>query len=200
MQLHQEHHVDQLEMVKEIREKEVKGQLGFIAISGFGGSGKSTFSGEIRERLDQCEVVPIDDFIIGRRDERSSDWSTFDRNRLHEDILKVARPNVPLSYKIYNSGEWVAGKGGISRTITPQKFLIVEGCGILHPDLMPYYDYSVWIGQSGDTAWEKAKTRDRSEGNNNDQLWDEIWGPNDIDYFNKYRPDQLATAIIDPSK
>jgi len=173
-------------------------QLAVIAISGFGGSGKSTLSAELAYNLGETDIVPIDDFIIGAKDERSKDWATFDRRRLRKEVLDVAETGTPLTYSVYNSGEWSSGQPGRTRTITPQKFLIIEGCGIIIPSLMPYYDYSAWIGVSGLDAWERAKQRDRSEGNINDKLWDEVWGPNDQDYYDKYRPDQRARVIVQP--
>ena len=175
----------------------------FIAVSGFGGSGKSTLAAELCKNLTDCTVVPIDDFIVGARSQRSNDWRTFDRNRLRKDVLEKACIGKPLSYKCYNSGEWVSGRGGQLRTITPAKFVIIEGCGVIHPSLMPYYDYSVWINCSQKLAMENAKRRDRSEtdlfgDDDTDRLWDEVWGPNDRDYFNKFRPDKLASVLVKP--
>lgn len=195
-----ERRISSAEMIEAIRDVKppADGYLAFIAISGFSGSGKSTLANRVSDAVEGCEVVSIDDFIFGPRSQRSSDWSTFDRKRLRKDVLDVAKPGESLSYRCYNSGEWVSGKGGTLRTITPQKLLIIEGCGILNPSLVQYYDYSAWIGCATNVALEQAKARDRSEGNDNDLLWDKIWGPNDRDYFNQFRPDQLAMVTVEP--
>jgi uridine kinase len=173
------------------------GRLAFIAISGYGGSGKSTLAGQVRESIEGCEVIPIDDFIVGAREGVDEDWATFDRERLRNDVLDVAKPGRQLSYKTYNSGEYVSGRGGRLRTITPERILIVEGCGILHPELMQYFDYSAWVDCPRAVAVELAKSRDKSEGNDNDRLWDEVWSPNDQRFFDKYRPDLLATVLVE---
>ena len=45
----------------------------FVAISGFGGSGKSTLANFAVEKLESASIIPIDDFIIGERTQRSTD-------------------------------------------------------------------------------------------------------------------------------
>ncbi len=45
----------------------------FVAISGFGGSGKSTLANFVVEKLESASIIPIDDFIIGERTQRSTD-------------------------------------------------------------------------------------------------------------------------------
>lgn len=173
----------------------------FIAISGYGGSGKSTLAKEISSKLPGSTVIPIDDFIIGARNERSKDWATFDRARLTTDILVPAQIGKNLRYKVYNSGDFVAGRGGKWREVTIGQFIIVEGCSMVHPALLPHFDYTIWIDCPQELALKSAKARDQLEtklfaGENTDKLWDKVWGPNDRDFFETFRPDQLATVRI----
>jgi uridine kinase len=175
----------------------------FIAISGFGGSGKSTLAKRVGEQLGDATVIPVDDFIIGARDQRSGDWATFDRNRLRKDILAQANVGESLCYQVYNSGDFVAGKGGHYREITVGSFVIVEGCSVIHPDLIPFYDYSAWIDLPQERALVSAKCRDATEielfGNDDTaKLWDKVWGPNDQDFFETFRPDLHAAVLIEP--
>lgn len=180
-------------LVAEIKNTAVgKGSLVFIAISGFGGSGKSTLAQVLQQRLEGAEVVSIDDFIIGPKEQRSTDWHTFDRGRLEREILKSAQTNHALRYQQFQSGVWASKQSGTWRTIYPRNYIIIEGCSVLHPSLMKYYDLSVWINCLPELALDRAKQRDRSEGNNQDKLWDEVWAPNDLNYFNIYHPDRLA--------
>jgi uridine kinase len=173
------------------------GRLFVIAVSGYGGSGKSSLAAELAKTLGEAEVVSIDDFIVGPKHERSADWHTFDRERLRDEILAVAQPGEMLTYQQFQSGVRASHRPGSQRTITPGKYLIIEGCSVLHPDLMKYYDFSVWIDCPLDTARLRAEARDRSQGNDDSRLWDEVWSPNDRDYFNNYRPDRLADAIVE---
>lgn len=171
--------------------------LVFIAISGFGGSGKSTLASKVRDAIDGSEIIPIDDFIVRAKENVDEDWATFDRQRLRTDVLDVAKPGQSLSYKVFNSGEYVNGQGGKLRSIIPERLIIVEGCGILHPTLMSYFDYSVWIDCPIEIAVEMAKSRDKAEGHDNDSLWDNVWSSNDQRFFKKYRPDLLSTALVE---
>src|SRR5439155_20568816 len=125
--------------------------------------------------------------------ERSEDWSSFDRSRLEKQVLEPVRRGQPARFQRYDwgrdtLGEWV--------TLLPPKYLIVEGIGVLHPDLMKYLDYGIWIDVPLEVAVRNGKARDRSRGNDHDQLWDEVWGPNDRDYFDAFRPDRLASEVM----
>lgn len=176
----------------------------FVAISGYGGSGKSTFAQGVSKAIgSDTAVIPIDDFIIGARDERSVDWRTFDRSRLHDDIIEPASVGKTLRYQRYNSGDWVANRGGDWIEVTVGKVVIVEGCGILHPTLLPHYDFSAWIDLPQPRALESAKYRDASEielfgDDDTAALWDNVWGPNDKDFFETFRPDLNATVLVEP--
>ncbi|MEO5627545.1 MAG: hypothetical protein ABIQ89_01505 [Candidatus Saccharimonadales bacterium] len=176
----------------------------FVAISGFGGSGKSTLATRIGEMIgEEATVVPIDNFIIGARDERSEDWHTFDRERLDHDVIQPARIGEILRYQRYNSGDWVNNRGGDWVETTVGRIIIIEGCGILHPALMPAYDLSAWIDLPQYRALESAKYRDASEvelfgDDDTVVLWDEVWGPNDKDFLDNFRPDLHATVLIEP--
>ncbi len=174
----------------------------FVAISGFGGTGKSTLAAFLSASLKRASVVPIDDFIIGERTQRSTDWATFDRERLTHNVLEPARIGQTIRYQQYNSGEWVQGRGGSWREIEIGQLVIIEGCGILHPSLMPHYDISAWIDCPHDVALESAKRRDRQSGelfenDDTDKLWNEVWGPNDLDFFTTFKPDMLATILVE---
>lgn len=190
-----------LELIQTLRP--VHDRPAFVAISGFGGTGKSTLAESLRTSLEDASVIPIDDFIIGERTQRSTDWATFDRGRLRHDVLDVASIGRPLSYQRYNSGEWAEGRGGTWREVEIGQFVIIEGCGVIHPSLTQYYDASAWIDCTHESALESAKKRDQSEvelfGNDDtDRLWDEVWGPNDLDFFKAFRPDVLATVLVEP--
>lgn len=173
-----------------------------VAISGFGGSGKSTLAAFVASSFDGATVIPIDDFIMGERTQRSADWHTFDRDRLRRDVLEAARLGQHLRYQRFHSGEWAHRQGGSWREVRVGKLLIVEGCGVIHPSLMPYYDFSAWVDCPQAEALKIAKARDRSEptlfqGDDTTKLWDEVWGPNDKDFFDTFRPDKLADALVE---
>lgn len=192
-------------LIEVIRDAESIGNRpSFVAISGFGGSGKSTLALAVAEALGEATtIVPIDDFIIGARDERSRDWRTFDRERLYREVITPARIGEVLRYQKYNSGDWVNGRGGNQVEITIGQTVLIEGCGILHPSLMDNYNCSAWIDLPQDRALSSAKHRDATEielfgDDDTATLWDKVWGPNDADFFKTFRPDQNATVLVEP--
>jgi len=75
---------------------------------------------------------------------------------------------------------------------------VVEGVGIFHPDLLPLFDTTVWIDVPLEVASSRGKARDRERyGVDNDVLWDAVWVPNDTEYFERFRPNELADVLLD---
>lgn len=60
----------------------------------------------------------------------------------------------------------------------------------------------MWINCPQEDALRSSKSRDRAETelfgeDDTDTLWDEVWGPNDADFFSKYRPDEVADVLVE---
>lgn len=165
-----------------------------IAISGFGGSGKSTLSQELQNELGDAEIISIDAFIVDRLQKRSTDWEGFDRERFRVQVLEPVIHGEEINYDEYNWKEnKIIGKKTIGHL---PKYLIVEGCSILHPDLLKYYDFSIWIDYPLDLATQRGLKRDQEWGANHDDFWLNLWKPNEEDFFNKYHPDKMASYIL----
>lgn len=160
-----------------------------VAISGFGGSGKTTLASKIMQRLLDCETVSADDFIVGRAMERSADWSSYDRERLQKQVLQPAQHGEPIRYQVY---DWKNDKLGEWRNVPKSKYLIVEGLSILHPDLLRFYDFKIWVDCPLEVATERGMARDTFAANDHNALWLNIWMPNEHDFMAKYRPDLAA--------
>ena len=76
--------------------------------------------------------------------------------------------------------------------------LLVEGVGIIHPGLLPFFDLTVWIDCPLYIAAERGRNRAReTHGVDHDRLWRDVWVPNDRDYFDQFRPDLLADVIYE---
>lgn len=186
------------EMLELIQNLELPlGRPALVALSGFGGAGKSTLAPQIKAKVGDAEVITIDDFVSEKLCERSEDWSGFDRERFRRQVLEPARNGESVRYGVYDFGqkqmiEW--------RSVPSSKYLILEGCSILHPDLMSYYDFSVWIDCPLAAATERGIKRDRAQrdqaqGAHNEELWRAVWMPNEQDFFAKYQPDHLAASV-----
>lgn len=160
-----------------------------IAISGFGGAGKSTLAENLYQGLKGSQIVSIDSFSTHEW-QRDAEWSNFDRNRFAGEVLRPARANqFPLTY----AHEPWPGNPQDTKTVPSTSYLIVEGCSILHPDLLMYYDYKIWVECLLEEATSRGMWRDRHvHKNEQDYYWQNVWMPNERDFFDKYRPDLAA--------
>jgi uridine kinase len=167
-----------------------------VAISGFGGGGKSTLAARLCEKLEGAVVVSADDFTIDQQEERSSDWSSIDRGRLSEQVLEPAIAGQTIRYQRY---DWPTNQLAEWREVGKPRCLIVEGIGILHPDLLRFFDLAVWIDLPLEYSNERGRFRDKEIYKvDHDAYWRDLWTPNDRDYFERFRPDQLADVIYEP--
>jgi lincosamide nucleotidyltransferase A/C/D/E len=169
-----------------------------IAVSGFGGSGKTTLANFLKTQFrGGVGLVCIDSFS-NHEWRRNADWDNFDRDRFAKEILRPARANkFPLKYV---HEPW-PGEVADEATEVPQvQYLIVEGCSIFHPDLVKYYDFKVWADCPLGEATERGMWRDRHiHKNEHDDEWQNIWMPNECDFLEKYQPNEVADMIVDTS-
>lgn len=164
-----------------------------VAISGFGGSGKSTLARQLAALLGETETVSIDDFWIPDRDRLSEDWAAFDRDRLLNQVLIPASQGKSIRYQRF---DWHQRKLGDWHTLNSSSYLIVEGISTLHPNLLPYYQFKIWVDCPIDVAQARGLYRGETEYNVDEtEAWIDRWTPNDRAYFRKYRPDLNADFI-----
>ena len=166
-----------------------------VAISGFGGSGKSTLASKIKSAFSNADIISIDSFVVNKLSKRSENWDGFDFGRFMREVLEPASHEEPISYGVY---DWKEDAVITFKSVAPKDVLIVEGCGIFQPNLMPYYDYSIWVDVLLGEATRRGIARDRSQGTNWDDKWLTIWQPNEEDFFKKYQPDKQADFIFRP--
>lgn len=186
------------ELVKKIQESALSTHHFTIAIAGFGGSGKSTLSRHLAELLGDTTIVSVDDFSLHRQANRTQAWESIEWDRLEMQVLKpIKNADSEITYDIY---DWGSDSLKEKRIIRPTRYVIIEGIGCIRDELRHYFDMTVWLDVSLVIAIERGKKRDREIFNiDHDKQWDEIWGPNDKDYFEKCRPDQKADFIFTQS-
>ena len=165
-----------------------------IAISGFGGSGKSTFARKIGEALN-APIIGVDSFWRATDLENYQRWEIVDFERLEREVLKpFSTGSRMLRYGEFN---WSRNRIGESTSISVNDTLLIEGIGLFRPELMPYYGYKIWIDCPIDLAVARGKKRDREQyGTPQDELWDGIWRENDLQCFEAFGPLKNADCVI----
>ncbi|MBI4268667.1 hypothetical protein HY627_02460 [Candidatus Uhrbacteria bacterium] len=183
------------ELVEAIKERAQGTRYFIIAISGFGGSGKSTLSKHLAQLLGDTTIVSVDDFSLHRQAARAQAWESLDWDRLALQVLKpLKNGDSEITYDIY---DWSSDSLQEKRTISLTRYVIIEGIGCIRDELMHYFDLTVWLDVPLTIASERGKKRDREIFNiDHDKQWDEIWTPNDKDYFERCHPVQKADFIL----
>lgn len=185
------------ELASEIKNRTNDRNHFVIALSGFGGAGKSTIAKAILEALGGGETIHLDDFIHDRLSQRSDSWEGFEWDRLIEQVLKpIAEGADVIDYGVYN---WQSNGIVEKRKVVLPKYVILEGVGLIRDELKKYFDLTIWIDVSLATATERGKRRDVVEYGvpQHAELWDTIWTPNDQDYCTKYRPEDNSDFLLE---
>jgi uridine kinase len=168
-----------------------------VAISGFGGSGKSTAAHTLAEIL-HAPVISVDQFGIDRSIEDYTHWKGMDFGRLEKEILiPFYKGENPVRY-----GHWDHAANTVVKTVdVPHSgLLIIEGVGLFRPELSKYLTYKIWLDVPQHIANARGKKRDREVHKNpQDEKWDDPWKRNDEEYFSEYKPKEMADVVISNS-
>ena len=164
-----------------------------IAVSGFGGSGKSTIAKELGTYLD-APVIGVDSFVRNRLSGGTA-WDSIDFERLEREVLKPFE--IGQSPIVYGHYDWGSNGVIMEPPLENTGKLIVEGVGLFRPELYKYFSYMLWIDCPIEEAVARGKKRDREEHHNpQDEMWDGTWKRNDLEYFETFKPSEAANAIL----
>jgi uridine kinase len=168
-----------------------------VAITGFGGAGKSTLSRALVDAVPDSVRLRGDDFLDPERSHRrSADWDGVERRRMRTEVLEPFRRGDPVNFRPY---DWDAGRLGTPTSLPPASVVLVDAIGVLHPDLDGCFDLTVWVDVDLETAGERGRERDRRNGHDHDRLWAEVWTPNDRDFAAEFDPRAHADLLYRPS-
>jgi hypothetical protein len=159
------------------------------ALSGFGGSGKSTVAWALTKHAD-VQVVPYDAFYTGRQDVVAPDWETYDDGALVETVIEPLRTGRPARY---HPRDWITGETGDAITLDPARPVVVEGVGLLKPDVAQEFNGRlVWVERALELAVRDGIARGPEYG----QSWLDYWGPSDLAFYARHNPPARATHIF----
>lgn len=169
-----------------------------VGVSGFGGAGKSTLARELVTVAPHRVRVRGDDFLDPvRSHRRSADWDGVERARLSREILIPFRAGAPVRFRRF---DWTAGRLGPAESLPAARALIVDAVGLFHPECLDLLDLTVWVDVDLERATAQGKARDRALGRRHDDLWDQVWAPNDRDFARIHDPRAVADILYAPAE
>jgi uridine kinase len=155
-----------------------------IAIDGPSGSGKSSFAADITKSHD-CNLFHMDDFFLPperKTEERlATPGGNVDWERVKDEVLEPILSGKPFAHKIYNCK---TGKYTKSKIFTPKRLNIIEGVYSMHPELIKYYDYKIFLDVKREKQLERIKRRTPSEKVYREYRYK--WIPLEDAYFEAY--------------
>lgn len=181
------------DLIKQIDDLLTKKPRVVVAISGYGGSGKSTLAEKICEhyKVPTRSILPMDYLHSENTIQGSGVFDEHDWQKIIK-ILKTIHSKDRLQYTSL-------GFRGHSEhfDIPLGKVVVIEGVRLLRPEAMSYFDVSVWVDCPVELATNRAKDRDRSQGEDEEHIkrWDTEWVPQNDLYYNTIHPNKLATFI-----
>ena len=173
-------------------DKLLKNGKAIIGIDGGSGSGKTTLASLLCEVYD-ATVFHMDDFFLTpsmRTPERLSEaGGNVDRERFEKEVLIPIKQGIDVNYVRFDckTSNFLAPV-----LINPKNLVIVEGSYSLHPDLIKYYDLSVFL----DIDKEKQKKRIEIRNGENAKAFFEKWIPLEDIYFEKTNVKDRCHIII----
>lgn len=158
-----------------------KGAL-HIAIDGGAASGKTSLASLLAQIYD-CTVFHMDDFFL-RPEQRTAErfeeiGGNADRERFLQEVLVPLSQNKTVSYRRFDCKTFSLCEPVV---IVQKKIRITEGSYSCHPELMPFYDFSVFL--EIDPALQKQRILNRNGTAWGQRFFDE-WIPMENLYFEK---------------
>ena len=133
-----------------------------ILIDGPAGSGKTTLSKELSEKLN-CQVVHLDDHYNG--------WDEALSNDLTRVLLKIVSNfsnGIPSEIPTFN---WLKAKFEGSRVIEPANTLIIEGVGSGQSQIRPFASKLYWVETEPEIGLARVLERDGKEYEERIKSW-----------------------------
>ena len=137
-----------------------------IVVGGPGGTGKSTFSQELSEVLDDSSVVRLDDYKKPRQARASMNifgaHPNANRMELMIQHFQLLSQGKSIEKPVYN---YDTGEADSTESFTPGKYVILDGEVSTYREFEPYIDFSIFIDSDWQTQLHTRLVRDLDEKN-----------------------------------
>lgn len=79
-----------------------------------------------------------------------------------------------------------------------RRMVIVEGIFALTSELIPFYDYKIWVECPEKVGFARGLKRDMNlNGIDNSEKWINYWLPKEREYIENERPEKKADYVVD---
>ena len=166
-----------------------------VAIDGPGGSGKTRLAERILRAAAGRSVVHVDDFYRPAAEHTQQTAETlggsFDLGRLRDEVLRPLRERRSASFRPL---DWERGElAAQPDAVDPRGLAVVEGVYTLRPDLMAFWDLTVFL----DVPLELCRARLLARGENTTEEIDG-WQAEERRYLETSRPMERAAIVLGP--
>jgi len=164
-----------------------------IAIDGNCGAGKSTFGCEIAELLD-ANLFHMDDFYLTpelRTTARTQEvGGNVDYVRFKADIIEKVHQGKPFEFRRFNCKIQDFSQ---PRHVLPKRVNIIEGSYSLHPTLIDFYDFKIFLEVSPEIQEKRLLKRN---GPVMFERFKSLWIPLENIYFETLRIKEKCDLIL----
>lgn len=163
-----------------------------LAVDGMAGSGKTTLTNLLVQRLDAA-VIHMDDFFLPqgfRTPERL--WEPGGNvyyERFAEEVLPYLRCGEPFGYRVFDAH---AHRYTGTKLVEAKPFIIVEGSYSQHPKFKDTYDLRVFCETSPETQLYRVSKRDPQKKD----LFQAMWIPMENRYFEAFDIKENSDIIV----
>jgi uridine kinase len=146
-----------------------------IGIAGCSGSGKTTLAKELATQL-EATLFPLDwyyrdlsQFPLDQRDKQNFDHPDSLESELFVEHIRSLQEGRTIQRPMYDFSHHTRVPGAFD-PITPTKVVLVEGILALHyPELIPLYDFSVYVNAPNEICLNRRIYRDMRERGRTEQ-------------------------------
>lgn len=165
-----------------------------VAIDGNSGAGKSTLANMFHKYYD-CNIFHMDDFFLRpelKTPERLKEvGGNVDYTRFKEEVLDNLMNDIQFKYQVYNCKIQALDSFSV---VKPKKLNVIEGSYSMHPTLINYYDYKIFLSIDSESQIKRILERN---GEFMLKRFIDEWIPKENEYFSKFNIMDLANIIID---
>ena len=165
-----------------------------IAIDGCCASGKTTLANRLAEEFG-AQVISMDDFFLPpdmrTHNRLSQPGGNVHYERFVEEVVIPLQNNKQFYYRVFNCK---AGSYTDTKSITPNKAVIIEGAYSLHPEIYDVFDLKIFLDAPLETRLKRIRERNGEEAL---EAFKTKWIPFENHYFEAFDIKNKCDLIIE---